>query len=442
LHPVNPHYFIYNNKPTILVTSGEHYGAILNLDLDYITYLDELQSKRLNLTRTFSGAYVEPSGSFNIEKNTLAPVAGRFMCPWLRSSTQGYTNGGNKFDLTQWDSAYFKRLKDFVSAAQKRGIIIEFTLFCPFYEESQWKLSPFNTINNINGIGTVSRTNVYTLDSSGALLDVQENLVRKIVNELKDFDNVIYEICNEPYFGGVTIEWQRHIADVIFQTESTFPTKHLISQNIANGLQKITNPYPIVSVFNFHYASPPYAVAQNYGLNKVIGDNETGFAGNSDSTYRREAWEFLLAGGGLYNNLDYSFTVGNEKGTFVYPSTQPGGGSVELRKQLGFLKDFLYRFDFIHMAPDSTLINDGQSEKFKSYALAEPGKQYAIYFYRNSKQKIELALPAGTYEIEWMHPDTGKFETKMLLKHPGGKALLNVPEHKDDMALSIVKEGL
>src|SRR5687767_4142143 len=152
LHPENPHYFVYKNKPTILVTSAEHYGAVINLDFDYIAYLDELQTKRLNLTRTFTGAYVEPPGAFNIEKNTLAPVPGRFICPWLRSSTPGYANGGNKFDLTQWDPAYFKRLKDFISAAQARGIIIELTLFCPFYEESQWKLSPLNTINNINGI--------------------------------------------------------------------------------------------------------------------------------------------------------------------------------------------------------------------------------------------------------------------------------------------------
>jgi len=36
----------------VLVTSGEHYGSVLNLDFDYIRYLDELQSNGLNLTRT------------------------------------------------------------------------------------------------------------------------------------------------------------------------------------------------------------------------------------------------------------------------------------------------------------------------------------------------------------------------------------------------------
>ena len=29
-------------------------------------------------------------------------------------------------------------------------------------------------------------------------------LVRKVVRELNEFDNVYFEICNEPYFGGVT----------------------------------------------------------------------------------------------------------------------------------------------------------------------------------------------------------------------------------------------
>ena len=261
-----------------------------------------------------------------------------------------------------------------------------------------------------------------------------------MVSELKDFDNLIYEICNEPYFGGVTIEWQRHIAGIISETESTFGVRHLISQNIANGSATITDPHPAVSVFNFHYATPPHAVAKNYGLNKVIGDNETGFAGNSDSTYRKEGWEFLLAGGGLYNNLDYSFTVGHEKGTFVYPSTQPGGGSAELRRQLGFLKDFLYRFDFIHMRPDSTLTNNGQSKRFRSYALTEPGKQYAVYFYRRPGPNVELLLPAGNYQVEWMDPLTGKSD-KTLLKHSSGKAVLVFPEGREDIALRVVKAG-
>src|SRR5882672_9273367 len=112
LHPSNPHYFLFLEKPAVLITSGEHYGAVLNLDFDYVAYLDALKQDGLNLTRTFSGAYVEPAGAFKIARNTLAPAPGRFICPWVRSAAPGYANGGNKFDLSKWDEAYFKRLKD------------------------------------------------------------------------------------------------------------------------------------------------------------------------------------------------------------------------------------------------------------------------------------------------------------------------------------------
>src|SRR5688500_15859815 len=66
LHPENGHDFLWRERPAVLITSGEHYGAVLNLDFDYIRYLDELRAHRLNLTRTFSGAYREVPGSFNI----------------------------------------------------------------------------------------------------------------------------------------------------------------------------------------------------------------------------------------------------------------------------------------------------------------------------------------------------------------------------------------
>jgi hypothetical protein len=53
----------------------------------------------------------------------------------------------------------------------------------------------------------------------------------------------------------------------------------------------------------------------NLGLNKVIADDETGFRGKDDGLCRSEGWDFLLAGGGVYSNLDYSFTPGHPAGT-------------------------------------------------------------------------------------------------------------------------------
>src|SRR5918999_930364 len=75
LHPDNPHYFQWRGRPTVLITSGEHYGAVINLDFDYRKYLDTLAADGMNYTRVFSGAYVEPEGAFKIARNTLAPRA-------------------------------------------------------------------------------------------------------------------------------------------------------------------------------------------------------------------------------------------------------------------------------------------------------------------------------------------------------------------------------
>jgi hypothetical protein len=447
LHPDNPHYFLWRGKPAVIVTSGEHYGAVLNLDFDFRKYLDTLAKDGLNNTRTFTGAYCEAPGAFNITRNTLAPEPGRLSTPWARSGQPGYRNGGNKFDLTRWDAAYFQRLRDFMAHAAKCGVVVELNLFCPFYDDSMWLLSPMNAVNNVNGVGAVARTNVYTLDGHGGLLAVQEAMTRKLVTEVKGFDNLYYEICNEPYFGGVTLAWQHRIVDVIVETERSLGVRHLISMNIANDKAQVENPHPEVSIFNFHYAYPPDTVAMNYALNKVIGDNETGFRGTHDLPYRVEAWSFLLAGGALFNHLDYSFAVGYEDGAFVYPEQQPGGGNPVFRRQMKVLRDFMAGLDFIRMKPDAGVIAGGVPPGHRAYGLAEPGRQYALYLARDTKNDkaptgpqtatLQLNLAAGNYVAEWLNPRTGKVVKKDRLRAAGGAVAAVSPVFEEDVALRV-----
>ena len=41
LYPANPHYVEFRGRPVLMVGSGEHYGAVLNTDFDYLPYLAE-----------------------------------------------------------------------------------------------------------------------------------------------------------------------------------------------------------------------------------------------------------------------------------------------------------------------------------------------------------------------------------------------------------------
>lgn len=435
LHPENSHYLLFRGRPTVLITSGEHYGAVLNADFNAMPYLDELQSCEFNLTRLFTGVYCEVPESFGIKNNSLAPASGRLLCPWARSSMSGNATEGNKFDLDRWDPAYFARLRDFVAEAGQRGIVVELTLFCPFYVDEMWNRSPMNAVNNINGIGNVERTEVYTLKHAN-LVALHERMTRKVIEELNGFDNLYYEICNEPYFGGVTTEWQDRIAETIANAEARLPNRHLVAQNIANGSQKIENPNPAVSIFNFHYASPPDAVTENYSLHRALGDDETGSGTDrTDFKYRAEGWEFVLAGGAIYDNLDFSFAVGHERGDAV--TDAPGGGGVSLRAQLKILKNTIERLDFVKMAPDNSVLRNALPPNVAVRVLAEHGHQYLVYVRGDGLSELAIDLPPGRYQAEWINTKTVAREVSETREHTGGSLSLLVPQYTQDIALRI-----
>jgi len=94
LCPENPRYLEYQGQAILLISSAEHYGAVLNLDFDYKRYLASLREGGFNYTRIFTGTYVETVHNiFGIENNTLAPEEGRYLAPWLRKE--------GKYDLSR-----------------------------------------------------------------------------------------------------------------------------------------------------------------------------------------------------------------------------------------------------------------------------------------------------------------------------------------------------
>jgi hypothetical protein len=445
IHPVNPHYFLFRGKPSILIGSTEHYGAVMNLDFDYIRYLDELSAGGLNITRTFSGVYVEPGGAFGILKNTMAPAPERYIAPWARSTEPGYSNGGNKFDLAKWDEAYFTRLKDFISEAGKREIVVELDLFSNFYDTIQWKLSPLNTINNINSIGKVRDHKEVLSLRHPEILAEQGRMVRKIINELKEFDNLYYEVCNEPYFGDTLAlrEWEAHMTGVVADAEEDFVNKHLISNNVQNFKQLVPVPRQHVSIYNFHYAEPPVTVPLNYHLNLPLGDNETGFRGIDGAIYRIEAWRFLLAGGSLFNHLDYSFTTENEDGSNIIQKGEPGGGSRELRGQFGILAGFMRSLNFINMKPVGADVVKTGNGSSSVEGLVEDGKVWALYLSTKdtvaTSSVLEVNLPAGSYKMTWTDTKNGSETSTLPVDHGGGWLRISSPDYTEDIAMKLAK---
>ena len=463
LHPQNPHYFLLNGKAVALITSGEHYGAVMNADFDYRRYLSTLQTDGMNYTRLFGGSYLEvPAKSFGILRNTLAPAPGRYVAPWGRSTSPGYAGGGNKFDLDRWNPAYFERLHDFLAEAAKRGIVVEITLFSSHYDQAQWNLSAFNPANNINRTDAIEWKKLHTLEN-GNILRYQERYVRKLVRAANAFDNVIFEIQNEPWSDrpvfadmvnpylrpearkkfpnsvevadDLSTAFQARVADWVASEEAALPNKHLIAQNYCNFRLPVRQLVPGVSIVNFHYAYPD-AVLLNYGLGKAISYDETGFLGRDDGVYRRQAWNFMLSGGSTFDNLDYSFSVGHEDGNDTEPNG-PGGGSPALRRQLRILSEFMQTLSLVDMHPDlqTVLHADGVYAR----VLSNPGREYALYLDGDGPVDITLALPAGEYSAEWINTETGAIEKSESFHQGGGEKVLHTPAFRNGIALRLEK---
>ena len=431
LYADNPHYVELRGKPVLLVGSGEHYGAVLNAAFDYRPYLDSLAGSRLNLLRIFSGTYREMPGEFGIKDNNLAPALDDFLSPWERTE-----NG--RFDLTRFNEAYLARLHDFMRCASEREIVVEFSLFCFWYTARLWEASPMHPVNNLQGVGPVDKERVYSLREN-ALLSYQDALVEKLVTELNGYDNLYFEVCNEPYSRhdhSAYLDWQYHIAEKITSVEQDLPNQHLIAINFQNRTQRIPYRHPAVSVCNFHYATPD-AAKENYHLECLISDDETGFAGQIAFPYRCEAWSFMLAGGGAFDHLDYSFTCDHPDGKGPIEGNTPGYGGEDLRAQLGFLRRFLEEHEVWKMVPFGEIFawNAGI---LPAQVMGIPGELYLAYFADNRPGSTQmLALPGGKYDIEWINPVTGNTFGRLAVDHLGGYVRVELPSHASDLLMKV-----
>jgi hypothetical protein len=457
----NHHYFRYHGKTTVLITSGEHYGAVMNADFNGVKYLDTLQRDGLNYTRLFAGSYIEiPGKSFGIRNNTLAPLPGRLLVPWARSAEPGYAGGGNRFDLDHWDEEYFARLHSFLAAAEERAIIVEITLFSSQYSEAQWRMSVFNAENNVNHTSAVDWKSINTL-GNGNLLAYQERYTRKLVREANSFPNVIFEIQNEPWSDhgvlaavinpylampgrdqypnsvdiadGRSVEWQERVAEWIRIEEAVLPNKHLVAQNYCNFRFPVISTIAGVSIINFHYAYPE-AATLNYGLGKALAYDETGFLGQADDAYRRQAWNFMLSGGSTFDGLDYSFTPRHEDGSDVEPNG-PGGGSPALRKQLGILHRFLDNLPLLEMRPDAHTVVHAAGVQVRM--ISNQKSVYAAYLDGNGPSRLTLHLSAGQFRGEWINTENGATNPIHEFSSDGGETTLETPAFTAGLALRL-----
>jgi hypothetical protein len=453
----NPHYYSFDGKPILLITSAEHYGGVINLDFDYIAYFDRLREYELNYTRIYPGAHVEKRGYFPLE-NPVAPEPGSLILPWKQTQEPGGAHG-TKFDLETWNEQYFLRLRDFIGEAAARGIFVEICFYNAQYPE-MWSVAPFNRENNVQGFGDYD-CNDFQTTLHKDWLKIQKAYVRKLTKEVNEYDNVILEICDEPTTMGtpspLATEWVSEMADVIVETERSLPKKHLIAQQLETEVDFTADPRIPVIVTQYiqhnqyRQVGGVEALDTEYGHGKPIEMNESAwypiwYEEHKVEASRVEAWEFMVGGGAAYNHLNGRFTCSDPTGNTP--------DNLEVLNSLRNLKHFLYRFDFVKMLQDKEFVKSGVPQGAWLRCISEPGRQYALYLHHSRlgrenwwyvpepgdyRAELEVELPEGKYALEWILPVTGKAVRKETVAHQGGRFFLVSPRYELDIALSIRK---
>jgi hypothetical protein len=199
IHPQNPKLFEFRGEPRVLLTATEHYGSVMNRPFQFERYLADAADKGMTLTRLFM-LFRELQTAIN-PYSTCKPESPDYIAPFARTGPGRALDGELKYDLDLPNPEFFDRLQRFMTVASGYGIVVEVVLLSNTYAPDVWALNPLNSRNNINGLEDISWPD-YLSQRHPRLFERQAAHVRRIVEAVNSFDNVLLEICNEPG-GGV-----------------------------------------------------------------------------------------------------------------------------------------------------------------------------------------------------------------------------------------------
>lgn len=418
----NSRYFM-DGRGNLVYLTGSHTwsnlqdngGSATPSPFDYGRYLDFLEQRHHNFFRLWTWEQTR----WTIETFDT----NYWFAPWKyqRTGPGLALDGLPRFDLTQFNQAYFDRLRARVIEAGDRGFYVSVMLFDGWSVSktkvgsglNPWQGHPFNRANNVNGVdgdldGDSSGEETHELRNA-AVLALQEAYVRKVVETVNDLDNILYEISNESH--GNSQDWQYHLIHAIKAYENTLPKQHPVGMTVeypgASNADLYASPADWISPAE-EPGGPPVAD----GRKVVIADTDhlCGICGD-----RKWVWRSFTRGENPifmdgYDGAGYG--VGGVGFVFDLPRW------VSLRANLGYTRDFALRVNLARMTPR----DDVSSTR---YALVEDGAAYVIY--QPESGEFTATVRSGLYAFEWFNPSTGIVASSGRINVGTGASLFRPP---------------
>jgi hypothetical protein len=440
----NPRYFADGDGNVVYLTGSHTWNNLQDWGasnppprFDYSKYLAFLAVHGHNFFRLFNweqAAWVP----WTSEMTWFAPM------PYLRTGPGEALDRQPRFDLHKWNPEYFRRLRERVEEASRRGIYVAVMLFNGWSVGGKraalsnsrrhrgvgnpWRGHPFNRLNNVHDFdgdagGEGEGSEVHSL-SSPAVVELQKAYVRKIIDTVGDLDNVLWEISNESNLSSTA--WEYEMIRFVKQVEAERPKQHPVGMTaeFPNGRNEDLFDSPADWVSPASTGSSGYAIEPPSAVgNKVLvsdTDHIWGLGGSADWV-----WKTFTRGINTLFMDPYEADV-----TDFYPryaNAADAGYQVKhedhsewdaIRRSLGYTNGYALKMSLAGMTPRGELASTG-------YCLADPGLQYLVYApekYRTGERllrsipssrfpetvRVNLSGLHGKVDFEWFHPASGK----------------------------------
>ena len=438
----NPFYWQYKGKPVLLV-GGSWQDNLFNHPVGLEAHLDKLVAS--------GGNYVRNTMSHRNEGNIFA-----------------YKSENGKFNLDEWNEAYWQRFENFLKLCYERDIIVQVEIFDPWdlmidhQTQGGWSMHPYNPNNNINytqeesGLPVSIDYNpgerpsnhpfyqtVPSQSNNKMILSYQKAFVDKLLSIAFAYPNVLYCIQNESGevldFGDYWIRYireQAHLAgkdiyttdmrrnnDItaddhafIYDNASLYTFVDISqnnSQNIATGQLHWDRILAVRSILKEKGVRP-------MNNNKIYSREEGDIHVNGSQRF----WRIIMGGcasarfhrahpfeGGPENHYKLSF-----HGLGLHPQAQANIASAF---------KFTEAFEIFTCEPDNNFL--GERDDNEAYCLAEPGKQYAVYFPLQGSVTLNLTDAAGEWKVKWLNISKSVWLNQETKVHGGDWVRIEAP---------------
>jgi hypothetical protein len=359
-----------------------------------------------------------------------------------------------KYDLSILNQAYFDLKRSFVAAAQERGIYVGVMLFqgwsgCCEASIPDWPRHPMNKKNNVNGIdgdpdGMNYGKQVHSLENP-EIVKFQEAYVRKMIDTLNDFDNLIWEVGNETIKS--SIPWKAHMVQFIRHCESNKPKQHILLTGTGNGVGNES-----ISVTRSDTFSPcvvtkwaslddpfignPPVPGEKPGIPIILDNDHLGnhFLRFTPLNQRNWTWKSFTRGNHPLHMDCYDVYWDGAAPSSGHPipgvSTHPHYDPQ--RKSLGDVQRFAEKMDLARMKPTADPLICSNA-----FCLACEGKEYLAY-QPEVNGAVSLRLPLGKYKAETFNTIDSR-TTTFTFSWEGGNKIFPKPGHVSEDWVLYVK---